>query len=109
MAIILDKTTAAWDDFSEPKFEYQDIISFNGKLLEAYLELSHSEELRFSDSEFRNFIKRIMAEGIAKGMIENNLIEFTTIEDPSTFQRKIFARCFLTKDDDVRMIRILKK
>lgn len=52
-------------------------------------------------------IKRRLANELAQGMIENNLLEFTSMRDPSSHNIRIHVRCYLTPDSQVKIIREL--
>jgi hypothetical protein len=42
-------------------------------------------------------------------MINNKLVEFTQIDDPISFSKTVKARCFLTPNDHVKVIRSVYK
>lgn len=53
-------------------------------------------------------IKRKLANELAQGMIENKLLEFTSMRDPSSHNIRIHVRCYLAPDGQVKIIRELK-
>ena len=53
-------------------------------------------------------IKRKLAIELAQGMIENNLLEFTSMRDPLSSNIRISVRCYLAPDGQVKIIRELK-
>lgn len=59
--------------------------------------------------EDRLHIKRQMAAQIAEFLLENNMIEFTQIRDPSTFDTVVLGRVYVTPDGQTRIIRTLKR
>ena len=46
-----------------------------------------------------------MATHLVKCMMENNLIEFTKIEDSATGSYRLHARCYLAPNDQVKILR----
>lgn len=56
----------------------------------------------------RDVIKEKMAMELARGMLENKLIEFTSQRDISSLQIKIYARCYLAPDTQVKILREIK-
>jgi hypothetical protein len=62
-----------------------------------------------SDSEFSQYLKMQMANCLAKAMIENNLLEFTTQEDHAHNQKHVRVRGFMTPNDQVKILRVHKR
>lgn len=56
----------------------------------------------------RDVIKEKMAMELARCMVENKLIEFTSQRDISTLQLRIYARCYLAPDGQVKILREIK-
>jgi hypothetical protein len=80
-----------------------------GKLICASKEVDYQQALEFySDADYKRLLKLEMATELARFMIENNLIEFTRLTDHDTMMDKIFARCYLAPDDQVRLLRLHK-
>lgn len=77
-----------------------------GKLLSGSLEISFADTTRFlTDDDFKNAIKQKMATHLVKCMMENNLIEFTKIENHLTNSYRLNARCYLAPNDQVKILR----
>jgi hypothetical protein len=78
-----------------------------GKLIHAQLRLSIMDQMQFiDDGEYKLAIKRKLASELAQFMLENNLVEFTQLPQHSTGENIIHARCFLTPNDQVKILRI---
>jgi hypothetical protein len=60
------------------------------------------------ESDEKDYVKRVLANKLAIALIESNLIEFTQQLDPITFSTIIKARCFVTPDEQVRILRTKK-
>lgn len=70
------------------------------------LNITFADVDRFlTDEDFKDAIKEKMATALVKFMIEKKLIEFTKIQDPSNDSFKLHARCYVTSDDQVRILR----
>lgn len=85
-------------------------VAIGGKLLTVTLEVSQFDAiLHINEEAWRNIIKQTLAVKMATAMIQNNMCEFTTIEDPSSLNRKFNIRCYLAPDDQVKLLRIHTK
>lgn len=82
-------------------------VPIGGKLLQASMELNPIDQMNFaSDDEYKRAIKKRIAADLARAMIESNMIEFTHLPQPSTGRDTIYARCYLAKDSDVKILRM---
>lgn len=95
-------------DAFQSQFETID-YGIGGKLICASRQVDYLEELKYnSEDDYKRLLKLDMATELARFMIENNLIEFTRLTDHNTMIDKIFARCYLAPDDQVRLLRVHK-
>lgn len=78
--------------------------AIGGKLLTAILTVDEDT----IQSMGKDFVKEKMALQLAMGMLENNMIEFTSMRDHTTLSMRIHARCYLAPDNQVKIIRELK-
>jgi hypothetical protein len=78
--------------------------AIGGKLLTASL-MSDENTIQ---SMGKDFIKEKLAVQLAMGMLENKMVEFTSMRDHLSLSIKIHARCYLTPDNQVKIIRELK-
>lgn len=62
-----------------------------------------------NDPNFKDNIKMQMATQIATFMLDNKMIDYTQQRDMMGMKTLIAARCFVTPDDTVRIIRTLKR
>jgi len=77
-----------------------------GKLVGTSFNITFADTDRFlTDDDFKNAIKVKMATALVKFMMENKLIEFTKIQEPTTGSFRLNARCYVTSDDQVRILR----
>lgn len=91
-----------------------DDIEFNikqyaiqGKMVVGQYTLSLSQSLQLPDAAANLLIKEELAKSMANYLIENNLAEFTLREDHVNMTKEYRVRCYLTPDDQVRLIRSL--
>lgn len=90
---------------TSPNVEFTE-FGIGGKLLTAKMEISVQEKEKFStDTHYREFIKEELATQLVRAMIENKLIEFIYRNNPSDYTTKISASCYVTKDDQVKILR----
>ena len=61
------------------------------------------------DAEAQRKIKFDLAQQMAVFMLENNLMEFTSSDDPSTGNRQIAVRAYLAPNDQVKILRVANK
>ena len=93
-----------WND-EELTFKTMD-YPIGGKLLSTSVDITFADTNRFlTDDDFKNAIKQRMATHLVKCMMENNLIEFTKIEDSKTGSYRLHARCYLAPNDQVKILR----
>ena len=90
------------------KFEFED-YAIGGKMITGTFTVTAEMMVQIrSDAEFSEYVKMQMANRLAKAMIENNLLEFTTQEDYTHQQKHVRVRGFMTPDDQVRILRVHK-
>lgn len=79
---------------------------FLGKMLVGQVKVSPETVYSLTnDFEFQAHVKRTLATQLAKKMVEDKLIEFTTVKNPYDFTHQICVRCFLMPDADVKVVR----
>lgn len=91
-----------------------DDIEFNikqyaiqGKMVVGKFTLSLGQSLQNSDAQINHRIKEELAKSMAIYLLENNLAEFTMREDHLNMAKEYRVRCYLTPDEQVRLIRSL--
>ena len=91
-----------------------DDIEFNikeypikGKMVVGQFTVILSEMLHLPTGQVENFIKESLCKGMVNFILENKLAEFTMLENPVDMSKTYRVRCFLTPDEDVRLIRKL--
>ena len=62
-------------------------------------------DLRLSDDDLKLAIKKDLAKQLALHLIDNKLAEFTMRENAADFSRTYHVRCFVTPDDQIRILR----
>lgn len=103
-AIMKNPAQFNWADeeFTFKTMEYP----IGGKLVGTSLDITFADVDRFlTDEDFKDAIKARMATALVKFMMENKLIEFTKIADSLTGSHRLHARCYVTSDDQVKILR----
>lgn len=107
-------TTPPFFPYVSPDTDFMaklDMISFDtiqGQLITLVMSVpEHEAGMNMNDESWRNHIKEKLAVQMAKTILEKNLCDFTTQPDLIAMKRRFYIRCYLTPDDQVRMIRKL--
>lgn len=94
---------------NEPVFQTHDYV-IGGKLIVGRVVLDESySELMKTDQEARERIKKDLIHQMAQYMLENQLVEFTQMDDPMTFRKHIAIRAYLAPNDQVKILRLANK
>jgi hypothetical protein len=82
-----------------------------GEMLNSQIVVSDSEMIQMmtDPDNFKQTMKKRLAEIIAEKLLENKLVEFTKQEDLHTNETVFRARAYLVKDDKVRTLRKVLK
>lgn len=100
MAQIKNHTPIELDSINVLEYE------FLGKMLVGQVEVrTDTVNSLTNDFEFQQSVKQTLAMQLTKKMIDDKLIEFTTLKDPYTFADRIYVRCFLMPDAGVKIVR----
>ena len=93
----------------EPDFTTHDYL-IGGKMVvgRAILDDSFSQ-LMNTDHEARMEVKKKLIMDMATFILENNLVEFTQMDDPITFRKHIAVRAYLAPNDQVKILRLANK
>jgi len=84
--------------------------AIGGKLIQAKFEISNAELMRFkSEGDYKRAIKQKVATDLARAMIEADLIEFSRLPQPAKQSDLIYARCYLAPNDQVKILRTMKR
>jgi len=94
------------NDYSK-EFEYNvKDLPIGGKLLTVSYAASDFESAKFpSEQAWAQFVKDTMAAQMVEYMLKEKLIEFTKMFDNVDMTTRFNARCYLAKDDQVRLLR----
>ena len=95
---------------SDPIFQTHDYV-IGGKMVvgRAEMDESYTIMLQNGDKDAVKHIKEKLIHDMATYMLENNLVEFTHVDDPLTFRRKIAVRAYLAPNDQVKILRLANK
>jgi hypothetical protein len=97
------------DDFSIAAGDYQD-IAIGGKLVRLRQTFSEFDVAKMTnDVHFKQEMKHRLAYELASYMLEQNLVEFTSYQDPPTMQTIVAVRAYLAPSDQIKLLRIHTK
>jgi hypothetical protein len=96
--------------FQEVDFKTYDYL-IGGKLVvgKAVMTDSYVQMINDLDHEARMQLKYKLANEMATYMVENNLVEFTQMDDPLTFNKTVMARAYLAPSEQVKILRLANK
>jgi hypothetical protein len=89
-------------------FEAED-YAIGGQMLTVKMEVDAVNELVMNDEEWRKLMRHKLAVQLATAMLDQDLMETTTFEDPKTLRKTIAARCYLAPHDQVKILRVHKR
>lgn len=92
--------------FDDIEFDIKE-YTIQGKMVIGEFDLSLNKLMHLTDAKAEHLIKEELANSLAKFILENKLAEFTMQEDNNNMSKRYRVRCFLTPDDQVRLIRTL--
>ena len=85
-------------------------FAVGGKMITVSYTSSETDKLAFSSVDsWQNFVKDKLATEIGRAMIRDKLVSFTLQDDIQNIVTHYRARCYVTPDDQVRLLRALKK
>ena len=95
--------------FGDVDFQTYDYL-IGGKLVlgKAVLEESFAQ-LMLSDADARLELKKKLISDMAQYILEHNLVEFTQMDDPLTFNKTVMVRAYLAPNDQIKILRLANK
>ena len=97
---------------------HDDTLSFNtydyaigGKMVvgKATMSEDYAYMIRDGDADAKLNVKRDLINQLTKYMLENNLVEFTSWDDPVHGRKHVAVRAYLAPDDKIRILRVANK
>ena len=87
-----------------------DEYTISGKMITAQYTSKPTDQISFpSLQSWQHFIKEKLATELARAMIRANLVSFSMQDDITNIVTHYRARCYATPDDQVRLLKSLKK
>ncbi len=94
---------------NEPIFITYDYV-IGGKLVVGRVNMVQTfAEIVGKDIDAKQRLKEKLVHDMATYMLENNLVEFTQLDDPITFNKTIMVRAYLAPNDQVKILRLANK
>ena len=91
------------DDVS---FQTQD-YAIGGRMITVKITWDDLQHMKMGDEEWRIHIRQKLANQLALAMLDQHLMETTSIQDPMG-RHIIAARCYLAPNDQVKILRVHK-
>jgi len=99
-------------------YKPDDILTFStydypigGKMVvgKASMSEDYSDIIKSGDANAIMFMKKELINQLTKFMLENNLVEFTSWDDPVHGKKHLAVRAYLAPDDQIKILRVAKK
>ena len=102
--------TAYMDEIDNFTFQTYD-YAIGGKMVVGRAVVSEDfwSMIQNGDAEAKRKLKLDLAQQMAVFMVDNNLMEFTSSDDPSTGNKRIAVRAYIAPDDQVKILRVANK
>lgn len=101
-----------WSQYNitEPvDFQTYDYV-IGGKMVVGKAVLQDSfAQLMLSDADARLELKKKLISDMAQFILENNLVEFTQLDDPLSFKKTVMVRAYLAPNDQIKILRLANK
>ena len=96
--------------YPEVDFETHDYL-IGGKLVVGRAVMSESYKMMVEDGDpaARKQIKSQLVHQMAEYMLENNLVEFTYMQNPMDYSTTIAIRAYIAPNDQVKILRLANK
>lgn len=96
-------------------YKYNEVIEFEtidhaiqGKMVVCHMQFDDMDIRRLPQTEV-DYIRHSIVQKIGEFLIDNKLVEFTQQQDMMAGKTMVRARVFVTPDDQVRLLRTLKR
>jgi len=85
--------------------------AIGGKMVvgKAVISADYAELIRDGDADSKLAVKQNLINQLTKYMLENNLVEFTSWDEPVTGTKHVAVRAYLAPDDQIKILRVAKK
>ena len=69
----------------------------------------YADMIRDGDADAKFAVKQDLINQLTKYMLENNLVEFTSWDDPVFGRKHVAVRAYLAPDDQIKILRVANK
>jgi hypothetical protein len=82
-----------------------------GKMVvgKASISEDYADMIRDGDADAKFAVKQDLINQLTKYMLENNLVEFTSWDDPVYDRKHVAVRAYLAPDDQIKILRVANK
>jgi hypothetical protein len=82
-----------------------------GKMVvgKAVISEDYADMIRHGDADGKFAVKQDLIKQLTQYMLENNLVEFTSWDEPVTGMKHVAVRAYLAPDDQIKILRVANK
>jgi len=82
-----------------------------GKMVvgKASISEDYADMIRDGDADAKFAVKQDLINQLTQYMLENNLVEFTSWDDPVYDRKHVAVRAYLAPDDQIKILRVANK
>lgn len=91
------------------KFETEE-YAIGGQMITGRVILSEMQMMQIDQNpDMREYVRKSLATTLAETMLSNKLVEFTQHRDPISFSQAVVVRAYLAPDNQVKILRTIKR
>ena len=83
--------------------------AIGGRMITAKIEISAMEQMHMDSKEWRMNIRQRLANQLSLAMLDMDLVETTSFQDPGLGRTTIAARCYLAPNGQAKPLRVHKR
>lgn len=98
------------DDYNREINVTTEDYAIGGKMITAKIAFDPATfNQMMTEADWRKYIRESLVQQLARVILDSNLVETTTYNDPSSSRQQVAARCYLTPDSQVKILRVHKR
>ena len=75
----------------------------------AVISESYAAMIKYGDADAKLAVKQDLINQLTQYMLENNLVEFTSWDEPVLGTKHVAVRAYLAPDDQIKILRVVNK
>lgn len=110
LALLPNKPWGIIDDYNREINVTTEDYAIGGKMITAKMDFDvHQFNQLMNEEDWKKYIRESLVQQLARVILDSNLVETTAWEDPASQRKYVAARCFLTPDSQVKILRVHKR